>query len=531
MKYSIQNCPMEWSFSSGKEYSNPFNDIELDVIFTDSDGVEMRVPTFWAGDQTWRIRYSAPRAGIYHYRTVCSDTSNSDLHGLEGKIKVANYEGDNPLLKHGTLRVAKDCRHLEHQDSTPFFWLADTWWMGFTKRLRWPQDFQLLTADRVKKGFTVIQIVAGLYPDMDQFDERGANEVGFPWERDYSKINPSYFDMADIRIQWLVKSGIVPCIVACWGYFIDFVGVDVLKKHWRNLLARYGAFPVVWCMAGEAIMPYYLAPGDKRGELIEQAKSGWTEIARYLREIDPYHHPITIHPTDCGHNQVEDPSVIDIDMLQTGHGGWDSMPNTVRQVVDSLAIEPKTPVIDGEVSYETIGGQCLQDVQRFAFWSCVLSGAAGHTYGANGIWQVNTREKPYGPSPHGMSWGNIPWEDSYQLPGSAQIGIGKSLLMRYPWWQFEPHPEWVANHATKENVRAPYCAGVPKVARIIYLPGYMAPQVKGVESDVTYRAFYVDPQNGKETDIGTVTPDNDGNWQATRPPIFQDWLLVLEKKA
>jgi len=36
------------------------------------------------------------------------------------------------------------------------FWLADTWWMGLVKCLRWPEDFQLLTADRVKKGFTVI---------------------------------------------------------------------------------------------------------------------------------------------------------------------------------------------------------------------------------------------------------------------------------------------------------------------------------------------------------------------------------------
>jgi len=531
MKYGVQNCVMEWAFSSGKAYPNPFNDVELDVIFTDSDGFTAKVPAFWAGDQTWRVRYSAPKIGIHRYQTLCSDTSNYDLHGQEGKIEVTPYEGDNPLLKHGTLRVARDRRHLEHLDGTPFFWLADTWWMGFTKRLRWPQDFQLLSADRVKKGFTVIQIVAGLYPDMDQFDERGANEAGFPWERDYSKINPSYFDMADLRIQWLIKSGLVPCIVGCWGYFIDFVGVDVLKKHWRNLLARYGAFPVVWCMAGEAIMPYYLAPGDKRGELTAKAKSGWTEIASYLRKIDPYNHPITIHPTDCAHNQVEDRSVIDIDMLQTGHGGWDSMPNTVRQVVDSLALEPKMPVIDGEVSYETIGGQCLQDVQRFAFWSCILSGAAGHTYGANGIWQVNSREKPYGASPHGMTWGNIPWEESYQLPGSAQIGVGKSLLMRYPWWLFEPHTEWVANHATKENVRAPYCAGAPKVVRIIYIPHYGSALVKGIESDVTYRAFYFDPQKGNEVDLGTVTPNSDGNWQSPSPPIFQDWVLVLEKKA
>jgi hypothetical protein len=364
---------------------------------------------------------------------------------------------------------------------------------------------------------------------MDQFDERGANEAGFPWEKDYSKINPSYFDMADLKIQWLVKSGLVPCIVACWGYFIDFVGVDVLKKHWRNLLARYGAFPVVWCLAGEATMPYYLAPGDKRAELVAQAKSGWTEIARYVRKTDPYHHPVTIHPTDCGHNQVEDRSVIDIDMLQTGHGGWGSMPNTVKQVVDSLEIEPKMPVLNSEVCYEGIGGSSLQDVQRFAFWSCVLSGACGHTYGANGIWQVNTKEKPYGPSPHGMSWGNATWEDAYKLPGSEQIGIGKALLMRYPWWDFEPHPDWVEGHATKENVRAPFCAGIPENVRIIYIPGFSGALIKNIEPNITYRAFYMDPQSGDETNLGEIKPDSEGKWRSPNPPIFQDHILVLEK--
>ncbi len=64
-----------------------------------------------------------------------------------------------------------------------FCWLADTWWMGLCDRLAWPEDFQRLTADRREKGFNVIQIVAGLYPDMPAFDQRGRNEAGFPWER------------------------------------------------------------------------------------------------------------------------------------------------------------------------------------------------------------------------------------------------------------------------------------------------------------------------------------------------------------
>ena len=190
------NCLMEWTFRSGKGYGDPFNDVELDVVFTDPDGAERRVPAFWAGDDVWRVRYASPKVGTHRYRTVGSDEDNKGLHGLEGDFKVNPYEGRNPLLRHGPLRVSENQRYLAHLDGTPFFWLADTWWMGLCKRLKWPGGFHELTADRVAKGFTVIQIVAGLYPDMAAFDERGANEAGFPWDKDFvSKyVEPSGFE-------------------------------------------------------------------------------------------------------------------------------------------------------------------------------------------------------------------------------------------------------------------------------------------------------------------------------------------------
>ncbi len=56
-----------------------------------------------------------------------------------------------------------------------------------------------------------------------------------------------------------------------------------------------------------------------------------------MRAIDPYHHPITIHPTDSARNQVEDDTVLDFDMLQTGHSGWDSIPNTLEKIRASVA--------------------------------------------------------------------------------------------------------------------------------------------------------------------------------------------------
>ncbi len=524
-RYGIARCATEWSYSSEKAYTDPFNDLELDVVFTDPQGREQTVPAFWAGDQTWRIRFSSSNPGRYTYRTVASD--QGDLHGHQGTLDVSAYEGENLLRKHGPMRVAADRRHFQHEDGTPFFWLGDTWWMGLCSRLRWPEDFQQLAADRVKKGFTVIQIIAGLYPDMPPFDPRGANEAGYPWEAEYARINPAYFDAADLRIRYLVECGLTPCIVACWGYFLPIMGIPRIKKHWRYLIARWGAYPVVWCLAGEGAMPYYLSKTPK--EDVETQKQGWTEVSRYVHSTDPYHHPVTIHN---GRSEVLDPAVLDFDMLQTGHNDRKSIPNTEDKITSAQLKTPRIPVLAGEVCYEGIMEASRQEIQRFMFWTCILNGAGGHTYGANGIWQVNTRQRPFGPSPHGRTWGNVPWDVAADLPGSTHVGLDKGLLMRYEWWRFDPHTDWTEPHWSKENYILPYAAGIPGEVRVIFIPpAWNAPKVTNLESGVNYRAFYFDPKSAEEHDLGDVAPDSTGTWPAPITPTYADWILVLVKKS
>lgn len=539
MRYTMQNCVIEWSYISERVYSDPFNEVELSIIFTDPDGEERIVPAFWAGGNTWRVRYASYKLGRHTFRSICSDPSNSSLNDQKGELEVVPYDGDNPLFKHGPIRVSRDRRYLEHIDGTPFFWLGDTWWMGLCKRLSWPEEFQILTDDRIKKGFSVIQIVAGLYPDMPPFDQRGANEAGFPWDKDYVRINPNYFDMADLRISWLVRSGLVPCIFGCWGYYLPWMGIEKMKMHWRYLVARYSAYPVVWCLAGEYDMPYYLSREREKDRDLQ--RKGWIEVGRYLRKIDPYHRPVTIHPGTYARENTAISGVLDFDMLQTGHSD-DSLKNTVFRVQQSYNGEPRMPVVNGEVCYEGIGGQCREHVQRLMFWASMLNGACGYTYGANGLWQVNKKGEPFGPSPHGMRWGDTPWEEAYKLPGSKQLGIARRLLERYQWWRFEPHQEWIGVEISSEKERNyyhPYLAGIPKEVRIVYLPlFYNNFKIREIEEGVSYHAYLFNPVDGKEFDIGLVVPDENREWQlpelvegsGLRLPIYQDWILVLEAR-
>jgi hypothetical protein len=531
------NVMVEMTFEASRAYADPFNEIILDAIFRDPGGTEMRVPAFWAGKNLWKVRYASPLSGTHRFRTECSQKGDAGLHGVSGKVRIRSYKGKNPLYTRGPLRTSANHRYLEHTDGTPFFWLGDTWWMGLCQRLHWPDEFGRLAADRKEKGFTVIQIVAGLYPDMPPFDSRGANEAGFPWQTNYSSIRPEYFDAADQRLRYLVDQGLTPCLVGAWGYFIPWMGVEKMKQHWRYLIARYGAWPVVWCTAGEANLPYYLVKGfpyDDRS----QVKS-WTEVMRYLRQTDPFHRLITIHPTGIGRlsarNATDDVSLLDFDMLQTPHGQREAMLPTTKTIRESYTDKPIMPVINGEASYEMLMDRIPARWPRAMFWICMMNGAAGHTYGANGIWQCNRPGQPHGPSPNGakdgVGYGKISWDEAMNLAGSRQVALGKTLLEQYPWHHFTPHPEWASfTNETAVTLNGPHAAGIPDRVQIIWVPRNEAIVLRHLGPGTKWAAAYFDPISGTRKSLPEVRADQKGEWHCDPPPdADQDWVIILEK--
>jgi len=499
---------------SEKTYQNPFMDAELDAIIKRPDGTQLRVPAFWAGGNRWCFRYASATPGVHTYKSECSDKNNPKLHGVAGQIEIAPYRGENVLYQHGPIRIAKDQRHFEHADGTPFFWLADTWWKNLCKRMTW-EGFQELTADRKAKGFSVVQIVCGPYPDEGFLEPRLANEGGFPYESiKFDRVNPKYFDYADRRLKHLVDAGIAPAIVGAWGRgdcnSMEAIGAAGLKRHWRYLVARYSAYPVFWILAGE---------------IPEETKWGqgpWAEVATYLRSIDPYHRLLTCHTGHGRRGAKGDSHVIDFDMVGGNHDERVAVEaKTLAIVATAYAKEPPMPVLVGETCYEGHMQQGFGDVQRRIFWGNMLSGAAGHTYGAAGIWHASVEGDPgCASSAFGgtkvYDW--TTWKEGMNYPGATQLGIGKKLLEQYPWSRFEPHPEW-----TEANCIA---AGIPGEVRFIYQPrrtiyNWEGTVVKNLEPGVTYHVFYFDPATGRRFDQGTVM------YAGPTPPPFKDHTKPL----
>ena len=107
--------------------------------------------------------------------------------------------------------------------------------------------------------------------------------------------------------------------------------------------------------------------------------------------MNAFGHPVTIHPTQFGRDSVRCAVQILIGFRDAADGPWGRFELLAdrREPGDSLGrpAERCRCLVSGEVCYEGILEHSREELQRRLFWACMLSGAMGHTYGANGIWQ------------------------------------------------------------------------------------------------------------------------------------------------
>lgn len=378
------------------------------------------------------------------------------------------------------------------QGSKPFFWLADTWWYGATNRMKWPEPFKTLVKDRKKKGFTVIQIIVGFPPEVDIRSKEVENSGGAPLDHERN-INLKYFDEVDKKIKYIVENGLVPCIVGGWGHHIDELGIERIKKLWREIVTRYSSYPVIFCLAGEldifdfglpAIYSFakrvlLILPESIRKNIINARAAfktvlsskkdkyrlknrveKWQEVAEFIRKIDSNKRLIIAHISQrtTADNLLGRPEWLSINSIQSGHSK-DAIPFMVQSILNS-----KKMIINLEPWYEGILGDFDDYYQRLAFWLCILSGAKGHSYGAHGIWNMASNDNFMG------HWGKSDWRKSIDFPGAVQLGKSAKLLQNYDWWRISPdfkiiNPSWSSN-----NPYNPVAATIGEEYVFIYFP-------------------------------------------------------------
>ncbi|GAA1840551.1 apiosidase-like domain-containing protein [Asanoa iriomotensis] len=438
-------------------------------------------------------------------------------------------------------------RHLRlERTGAPFLWVADTWWYAFSDRAT-DEGFADLLERRRQQGFTAVQLVAGLYPETTGFTPQAATGGRWSWTADYGHPDPRWWDAADERIAAIVTAGLTPAVVGAWSYYLLDLGDERMRRHWREVIARWSALPVVWCVAGEVGLPHYDELfADDIADRVEDLLTRWAAIGAEVRKLDPYGRPLTYHPCPAFEHHtsldaIGDRAELDFVWMQTGHADRGSVLPSLRALARARAADPPVPVVNSEVCYEGIAAGSPATLQRMLFWSHLLSGAAGHTYGAQGMWAF-AQGRPDDP---GHVWGEVDWATAALLPGAEQTGLAGRLLAGRGsrWWEYEAMPDGVVPATDAEHPFLPYCAGTAG-ERVVYVPANslrdpsigISVELRRLSlRDLTPGRWTVDvvnPRTGETLVTHRARVDGTGEWElpathfATALPTFEDWLLI-----
>jgi len=525
----------EISLKSSLKFQNPYVDClkkdeqpHLTASFTGTDGPckgkTIRVPGFWDGGDIWKIRFAPSDAGTWKYETFSADRK---MKGKKGEFKVTEWSDDekasNPV-RHGFITVNKsgsrNGRYFTYSDGTPVLWIADTWWDWSNNRIKF-ESFKKLADTRDEQGYNIGQLFF----------------AGNGWGKESSLLDQSFTNpkLDQIRkveemIRYANSKGITVWIHAWWSRekINESIGEENIKRWWRYVVHRLHAYNVIWVLAGEYNMNNY------GGFPV----SFWNSVGELIKREDPYDRIVGAHPTPpmwgggaeapqwSTAEAIHGQEWLDYNQSQTGHARWcnELIPEIITR---AYKMDPAKPVVVTEPWYEFIEGNPTAMDVRFAAWSAIMSGAAGHTYGGGHTWRVHLPERPTGVG----SW---PMDTSLSVntliyPGAVSVGFMGKYLSKIEWWKLEPHPEFV-----KENP-SPFCLADPGNEYLFYLRygGSVKLDLSELSESANFKYQWTDLVNSRESKSGNI---NGGSVIEIKCPEdypgvvnFKDWVLHLKK--
>ncbi|MDQ3814109.1 MAG: DUF4038 domain-containing protein [Armatimonadota bacterium] len=487
----------------------------LQVELTAPNGQTRTILGYWDGGQTWGVRFRPDQEGTWRYRAISAPAVDG-LHGRQGTFSCQRTTATDRFLQHGPVRVAANGYYLEHSDGTPFFWLGDTVWNGPMLSAR--DDWEIYLGDRVAKRFTLIQFNALAPWRTAPTDAEG--QVAFTG-RDPIQINPRYFQRLDERMDAIAAHGLLAVPVLIWSLTAKDPGhylseADCIRLA-RYQVARYGAYHVVWILAGDN---HYKNADAER----------WKRIGRAVFDGQA-HAPVTTHPTGMNWpwESWREERWLDILGYQSGHGDGDAVLRWIHSGPPSQhwQEEPHRPRInleppyEGHRAYESKQPHTAYTVRRACYWSLLNAPTAGLTYGGHGVWSWHTAPgQP--PTNHGGSGVALTWREALDLPGSTHMKYLSEWFTSLPWWTLRPAQDMLASQPRSDDPARFVAAARSETGDIavLYLPVGGAVTLKPGAIGTGSRAEWFDPRSGQR-----IPADNADN--AFRAPDEQDWVLVL----
>lgn len=503
----------EFALTSTQPYANPFTEVAVTAVFTSPTGAALTRPAFWDGGDVWKVRVAFPETGRWTYTVNASDPANTGLNTRLAAVRVVAYTGRLPIYQHGFLGVSANRRYLQHADGTPFFWLGDTHWFFDSKERwaesndpRWPSQFRALVDRRVAQGYSVYQSVVF-----------GPSASLWAAEQFGTRINPDYFrEQLDPKFAYLADQGLVHAFGL--GFHSNIDGrAEALAQLARYVVARYGAYPMVWITGGE------VAGSDP--DLRAARLDGWRQVALAIAAADGYHHPQTAHYTNDFPTDYQGESWLDFTMVQGGHGTL----TDPRRYLNYYEAADYRPLLEAENNYEGYLDFLTADMVRATAYRAIQAGSFGYTYGAHGIWNAAWDDADTANDHIETHWN---WNEAIDFLGGQQMAYLARFYRRLPWATLVPRPVGWAEfppelgHTDRPLVTADEAAENV----VVYLPaGYDPVEAAGTVRNLRDQAYHIrwyNPRTGRWLYLGAARLGL-GQWRIEPKPDGDDWLLWL----
>jgi len=423
------------------------------------------------------------------------------------------------------LSVSQNGHYLVDNNGKPFFYLGDTAWELFHRLNREEADKYL--ENRAEKGFTVIQAVVLAERDGLK-DPNPYGEIPLI-NNDPTKPNEKYFQHVDYIVNKAESLGLVIGMLPTWGAYWSSLNpesvifnADNAFKYGQFVGKRYKDKPIIWILGGDRDIA-----NDNERQVIEAMALG-------LRSGDGGNHLITYHPRGPGFSSdyFHNTDWLDFNMYQSSHAAHNHDNGLYAE--HDYRLTPTKPTLDGEPRYETIpagfyleGSNRLDrfddfDCRQAAYWS-LLSGACGHTYGNNNIWQM------YSPKVNGILWPQVPWYEAIDHPGAFQMGIIKRLFTSRSFDKLVPNKEFIVSGPSVGGAKVKGALANDGTFAFIYTPfGEQFTVDKSYFKASKLRESWFDPRYGVEYPIHT---SGTKGIQTYTPPTSgrgEDWVLIIE---
>lgn len=475
----------EHALTSDRDYANPCAEVTVRVQFDGPQGQRRQGSGCWDGGRRFLVRGVFPLPGEWRWHITCSDPANRGL-AQSGVVRVTRSTDAIPLHRHGYLRVSADGRLLEHHDGTPFLWLGDTCWAAPARATF--SEWQRYVADRVAKGYSVLQLAVG--PDWALEGSPLGIAPFLSALPDITKPNPAYFQQLDRKLALANDRGLVVMMVGLMETPYRYPPPEQVAVFSRYVAARYGSFAVIF------------SPSFDSG-IHENATLA---AAQAIREAAP-DSLVTMHMGTGVGPHFHGAAWLSFDMVQSGHNGGNRNRQSARatgMAAEVLALPGRKPIVNGEAIYEGDLGAAA-DVRRTA-WLSFLSGAVGYTAGINEVYA---------------------WEDDavakMGVPSSQQVALLGRVLRAVPWWRLEPAPGRICNQPAEAARLMAFALTADRRLGLAYLPDNRSIDLDLAGGPASYAALWVSPVTGACLAGPTVAAGR----VTLRAPDRRDWVLAV----